>query len=81
MLYMLPQGGIGRWLMATCLKQPIGLSRSLCIFGFVSGVGLLLVGVSFVAIAAAQGPELWAILTARALRAVPPQTGRMKASA
>lgn len=61
MLYMLPQGGIGLWLIATSLKQPTSLSRSLCIFGFVVGTGLLLVGAGFSAIAAAQGPELWSL--------------------
>jgi hypothetical protein len=61
MLYMLPQAGIGLWLMATCVKQPSGLSRSLCGFGLVVGMGLLLVGGGFIAIAAAQGPELWAL--------------------
>ena len=61
MLYMLPQGGIGLWLIAVCAKWPTAIGRATRYLGLGVGVGLLMVAGSFIAIATAQGPALWAL--------------------
>ncbi len=41
-LYMIPQGAVGAWLLVVC-RRAIGLPRGLRGLGFVAGVGLVLV--------------------------------------
>jgi hypothetical protein len=71
MLYMLPQGGIGLWLIALCAKKPVGFGIGTRVLGFVAGAGLLLIAVSFVMIALALGPALVTLVDARSLGANP----------
>lgn len=42
-LYMIPQGAVGLWLIAACRQAANGLPRGLRILGIVAGIGLLLV--------------------------------------
>jgi hypothetical protein len=42
-LYMIPQGAVGAWLIVVCRQSAIGLPRGLRILGIVAGVGLLLI--------------------------------------
>jgi hypothetical protein len=42
-LYMIPQGGVGGWLIAVCLQKANGLPKGLRILGVVAGVGLILI--------------------------------------
>ncbi|QWT21556.1 hypothetical protein KPL74_06005 [Bacillus sp. NP157] len=44
-LYMVPQGALGVWLIVVCGRNTIGLSKGLRWLGVVAGVGLVLVGV------------------------------------
>lgn len=44
-LYMVPQGAVGGWLIVTCRQTANGLPRGLRRLGIVAGVGLLLVTV------------------------------------
>lgn len=44
-LYMIPQGAVGGWLIVVCRQKANGLPRSLRILGVVAGVGLLLISV------------------------------------
>jgi hypothetical protein len=44
-LYMIPQGAIGVWLIAVCLQHANGLPKGLRILGIVAGVGLILISV------------------------------------
>lgn len=71
MLYMLPQAGIGLWLIALCARKPIALGAATRVLGYVVGAGLLLVAISFVMIATALGPALWALFDARSFRVDP----------
>jgi len=71
MLYMLPQGGIGLWLIALSASTPAGYSAGLRVLGVVTGTGLVLVAVSFVMIALALGPEVVALVDARPLDVSP----------
>jgi hypothetical protein len=70
MLYMLPQGGIGLWLIALCAKSPVGFHTSSRVLGFISGAGLMLIAISFVMIATALGAP-WALADARSLPVAP----------
>lgn len=40
MLYMLPQGGVGLWLIAFCAKWPTAIGRATRFLGLAVGVGL-----------------------------------------
>lgn len=62
MLYMLPQGLIGIWLIALCWSAS-SLSVRLRVIGVLAGIGLLLIAVSDVIIANALG---WHIFDLRA---------------
>jgi hypothetical protein len=62
MLYMLPQGGVGIWLIALCTKGPKTLGPATRILGMAVGVGLILIAGSAIAIAIAQGPEQLALI-------------------
>jgi hypothetical protein len=42
-LYMIPQGAVGGWLIAVCLQKANGLPKGLRILGIVAGVGLILI--------------------------------------
>jgi hypothetical protein len=42
-LYMIPQGAVGGWLIAVCLQKANGLPKGLRILGVVAGVGLILI--------------------------------------
>jgi hypothetical protein len=42
-LYMIPQGAVGCWLIAVCRHAPNGLPRGLRGLGFLAGAGLILV--------------------------------------
>ena len=42
-LYMIPQGAVGGWLIAICLQRANGLPKGLRILGIVAGVGLILI--------------------------------------
>jgi hypothetical protein len=64
MLYMFPQGGIGLWLIALCAWRPAELGAATRVLGFVTGAGLVLIAVSFVMIATALGPALFALANA-----------------
>lgn len=44
-LYMIPQGAVGGWLIAVCRQRANGLPAGLRILGVVAGIGLLLVSV------------------------------------
>ena len=44
-LYMIPQGAVGGWLIAVCRQHANGLPKGLRILGIVAGVGLLLISV------------------------------------
>ena len=70
MLYMLPQGGIGLWLIALCAKRPAGFGTATRVLGFISGVGLVLIAISFVMIATALGAP-WALVDARSIPVTP----------
>jgi len=61
MLYMLPQGGVGLWLIGFCSKGTREIGPAMRILGIVIGIGMILIAGCFVAIAIAQGPELWAL--------------------
>jgi hypothetical protein len=62
MLYMLPQGAVGVWLLRINRLGPIGLRRSLRALGAVSGIGLLAVGISAIGVAVALGPKMMSII-------------------
>lgn len=66
MLYMLPQGGVGLWLIALCARKPVALGGAVRALGYVAGTGLVLIGISFVMIATAQGAAIWALTDAQA---------------
>jgi hypothetical protein len=70
MLYMLPQGGIGIWVIALCARRPAGFGTATRVLGFVSGVGLVLIAISFVMIATALGAP-WALADARSIPVAP----------
>jgi hypothetical protein len=70
MLYMLPQGGIGLWLIALCARNPAGFGTATRVLGFISGAGLVLIAISFVMIATALGAP-WALVDARSLPVAP----------
>jgi hypothetical protein len=42
-LYMIPQGAVGGWLIAVCLQKTNGLPKGLRILGILAGVGLILI--------------------------------------
>jgi hypothetical protein len=42
-LYMIPQGAVGGWLIAVCLQKANGLPKGLRMLGVVAGVGLILI--------------------------------------
>jgi len=44
-LYMIPQGAVGAWLVAVCLQHANGLPKGLRRLGIVAGVGLILISV------------------------------------
>lgn len=67
MLYMLPQGLIGIWLIALC-GAASSLSVSLRVIGVLAGIGLLLIAVGDAIIANALG---WQIFDLRARPSVP----------
>lgn len=71
MFYMLPQGGIGLWLIVLCAKNPLGAGIGTRVLGFVSGSGLLLIAVGFAMIAIALGPALVTLVDARAVAVNP----------
>ena len=71
MLYMLPQAGIGLWLIALCARKPVGFGTASLVLGYVVGAGLLLVAISFVMIATALGPALWAVADAGSITVTP----------
>lgn len=58
MLYMLPQGLIGLWLISVCWSAS-SLSRWLKVVGVLAGIGLVLVAVSDVIIANALGWQIF----------------------
>jgi hypothetical protein len=68
MLYMLPQGLIGLWLIAVCLSAS-GLSRSLRAMGILGGIGLVLITVSAAIIANALGWHIFDLTTAPSVAA------------
>jgi hypothetical protein len=42
-LYMIPQGAVGGWLIVVSLQKAYGLSKGLRILGIVAGIGLILI--------------------------------------
>jgi hypothetical protein len=64
---MLPQGGIGLWLIALCARTPVGFGTGTRVLGVVTGAGLLLIAVSLVMIAVALGPALVTLVDARSV--------------
>ncbi|MET0935829.1 MAG: hypothetical protein ABWX83_07565 [Luteibacter sp.] len=44
-LYMIPQGAFGAWLIVVCWQKAIGLPTGLRILGTVAGIGLVLVSI------------------------------------
>ena len=62
MLYMLPQAFVGVWIISACRAQPPGLGKALRGFGWVVGIGLILVGIGDLGIAVALGPSVMAII-------------------
>ncbi len=70
MLYMFPQGGIGLWLIVLCAGKTAGFGTATRIFGFISGLGLVLIAISFVMIATALGAP-WALADARSVPVAP----------
>jgi hypothetical protein len=55
MLYMLPQGFVGVWLIAAVRARPPGLGKALRVLGWVSGLGLVVVGLADIGIVVALG--------------------------
>jgi hypothetical protein len=70
MLYMLPQGGIGLWLIALCARKPPGFGTTTRVVGLISGAGLVLIAISFVMIATALTAP-WALADARSIPVTP----------
>jgi len=62
MLYMLPQGIAGAWLLMLNRRHPAGFGKALRVFGIVSGAGLFVVGISAIGVGAALGPGMLAIV-------------------
>jgi hypothetical protein len=44
-LYMIPQGAVGGWLIVVCRQSATGLPRGLRILGIAAGVGLILISI------------------------------------
>jgi hypothetical protein len=57
-LYMIPQGAVGLWLIVACRRAASGLPRGLRILGIVAGVGLLLVSVFPIGYALSVDPAI-----------------------
>jgi hypothetical protein len=62
MLYMLPQAFVGAWIIAVCRARTPGLGKLLRGFGWVVGIGLVIVGLADIGIIAALGPSVMAII-------------------
>lgn len=62
MLYMMPQGAAGLWLVRINRLGAIGLGRGLRALGVVSGIGLLAVGISDIGVVVALGPKMMSII-------------------
>lgn len=58
-LYMIPQGAVGGWLIFVCRQSSIGLPRGLRWLGIVAGTGLLLVGIFPVAYGLLVDPAIF----------------------
>lgn len=71
MLYMLPQGAIGLWVIAFCMQNPVLLGTRTRAVGFIAGTGLVLIATGFVMIALALGPALVALIDAHSVRVDP----------
>jgi hypothetical protein len=67
MFYMLPQGVIGLWVIAVCVRKPMSLGTGARVVGFVAGIGLVLIAIGFVMIALALGPALVTLVDARSV--------------
>lgn len=64
MLYMLPQGLVGLWLVVVNWRPPPQLSKGLARTGFVAGVGLLVIGVgTLIHVILVAPKELTSLLT------------------
>jgi hypothetical protein len=62
MLYMLPQGVVGAWVIWVARVRPPGLGKALCMLGWISGVGLVLVAIACLGIASAIGPSVLTLI-------------------
>jgi hypothetical protein len=62
MLYMVPQAFVGIWIIAACRARPPGLGKAVRGFGWVVGLGLVIVGLADIGIAVALGPSVMAII-------------------
>ena len=62
MLYMLPQAFVGVWIILVCRAGPAGIGKPLRIFGWIVGIGLIIVGLADVGIIMALGPSMMAIV-------------------
>lgn len=62
MLYIVPQGFVGVWVLSVAQARPPGTGNVLRVLGWVSGLGLVLVALACLGVAAAIGPSVLALV-------------------